>query len=126
MELRDYIEAGICEKGSVNSLAEYLGVHPNHISNAKAHQRGLPADACVKLCDLLGVELRSVIAASALATERKAEKRAFWLPFVQNPAGMRRIAGIALILTFVTNFVTPSPAEAAPALNTEVRQCILC
>lgn len=125
MDLHDYIEAGICAKGSVSALAEHLGINPNSVTDAKAHRRGLPADACVKLCDLLGVELRSVIAASALATERKAEKRAFWLPFVQNPAGMRRIAGIALILTFVTNFVTPSPTEAAPALNTEVRQFVL-
>ncbi len=113
MELRDYIEAGINKKTSVIELARYLGIHPNHVSNAKAHARGLPADACVKLSDLLGIELKAVLAASELATERKEEKRAFWLPFVTNTPDLTRIASYALILTIVTNLMTPTPAEAA-------------
>jgi len=117
MELRDYIEAGIIEKGSVTALADYLGVVPNNITNAKAHQRGLPAIACVKLSELLNVELKAVIAASELATERKEEKRAFWLPFVTNAQNFGKMASYALILGTVTNFVTSAPAEAAPLLG---------
>lgn len=117
MELRNYIEAGITEKGSVIALAEYLGVAPTSIADAKAHRRGLPAHSCVSLSELLHVELKTILAASELATERKEEKRAFWLPFVTNQE-MPRIAKLVLILALVTNFVTPAPAEATPRLET--------
>lgn len=113
MELRDYIMAGLNATGSVSQLSAYLGIAANSITDAKAHRRGLPNDACFKLAELLGADIRGVIAASELATERKEDKRAFWRPFVSG-TDMRRIAGYALILSIVTNFVTPSTAEAAP------------
>jgi plasmid maintenance system antidote protein VapI len=126
MELRDLIEAGINKKRTVTALADYLGIHPNHVSNAKAHQRGIPADACVKLSELLRVDLKTVIAASELVTERKEEKRAFWLPFVTNARDMTKAASIALILATVTNFVTTTPAEAAPVRDSSSsRVCIM-
>lgn len=112
MELRDYLNAGINRIGGAKQLADYLGILPQALSNAKAHQRGIPNDACFKLAELLGADIRGVIAASELATERKEEKRAFWRPFVSG-TDMRRIAGYALILSIVTNFVTPNTAEAA-------------
>lgn len=125
MELRDYIEKGLSIKGSREALGTFLGMQPNHITNAKAHQRGLPNDACVKLARLVGAEPLAVIAASELATEKKPERREFWVSFM-NPAKSARLAGIALLLAFVTNFVTPSPAEAAPALNSYAeRLCIM-
>ena len=116
MELRDYITAGLERKGSVSTLASYLGIAPTSIADAKAHRRGLPNDACFKLAELLGADVRGVIAASELATERKEEKRAFWRPFVSG-SDFARIAGYALILGIVTNFVTTYPAEAAPLLG---------
>ncbi|MBS1197476.1 MAG: hypothetical protein H6R18_1261 [Proteobacteria bacterium] len=125
MELRDCIESGIKRKTTVTALATYLGVNPNSISDAKAHRRGLPNDACVKLARLIGAEPLDVIAASELATEKKTEKREFWLSFV-NPAKTARVAGYALILTCVTSFVTPSPAEAAPLHNMTMEQFVLC
>lgn len=113
MELRDYLNAGINRLGGAKQLADYLGILPQALSNAKAHQRGIPNDACFKLAELLKADVRGVIAASELATEKKEDKRAFWRPFVSG-TDMRRIAGYALILSIVTNFVTPSTAEAAP------------
>lgn len=125
MDLHNYIEAGILRKGSVTALADYLGIAPNSVTDAKAHRRSLPADACVKLSKLLNVDLTTILAASELATERKEEKRAFWLPFVTNQE-MPRIAKLVLILALVTNFVTPTPAEAAPRLETTVHTlCIM-
>jgi plasmid maintenance system antidote protein VapI len=112
MQLHDYMEIGITKKGSVTALASYLGIAPNSVTDAKAHRRSLPADACVKLSDLLNVELKTIIAASELATERKEEKRAFWLPFVTNAKDLTRAASYALILGIVTNFVTTTEAEA--------------
>ena len=113
MELRDYIEAGLFKKKTVSELADYLGVAATSIADAKAHRRGLPAVACVKLSDLLNVELKTIIAASELVTERKEEKRAFWLPFVTNARDLGKAASYALILGIVTNFVTPNSAEAS-------------
>jgi len=126
MELRDYIEAGVKAKGSVTALADHLGIGPNNITGAKAHRRGLPADACMKLSKLLGVPFETVIAASELATERKEEKRAFWLPFVTNQKDLARLASYALILSIVTNFVTPTSAEASPLQGCRAeRVCIM-
>lgn len=125
MELRNYIEQGIKAKGSVLTLASYLGINPNSVSNAKAHSRGLPNDAAIKLARLIDVEPLAVIAASELATEKKPERREFWLNF-GNPAKAGRVAGIALICASVTNFMTPTPAEAAPAQERAVyRICIM-
>ena len=78
MELREYIEAGLAKINDRTALAMYLGVQPNNITNAKRHERGLPNDACVKLAKLVGADAIEVIAASELATEKKAEKREFW------------------------------------------------
>jgi plasmid maintenance system antidote protein VapI len=126
MQLRDLIEAGIERKGGVSQLADALGLARQHVTNAKAHQRGIPADACVKLSELLRVDLKTVIAASELVTERKEEKRAFWLPFVTNARDMTKAASIALILATVTNFVTTTPAEAAPVRDSgSIRVCIM-
>lgn len=125
MELHDYIEAGLAAKNGREALATFLGLEPNNITGAKAHRRGLPNDACVKLARLIGVEPLAVIAASELATEKKPERREFWLSF-GNPAKTARVAGIALIYAFVTNFVTPSPAEASVYKELTTRHFVLC
>ena len=121
MELRDYIELGIRLKGSVKQLADHLEIESNNLTGAKAHRRGLPAHACVKLSDLLKVDLKTIIAASELATERKEEKRAFWLPFVTNNPEMGRLAKLVVILGIVTNLMTPHPSEAAQNKDSAVR-----
>jgi plasmid maintenance system antidote protein VapI len=126
MELREIIEAGIRAKGSVNALADYLGIARQHVSNAKAHQRGLPNDACMKLAKLLEIPLETVIGASELATERKEDKRAFWLPFVTNAQISTQAERFAQNMKNVTNFVTETPAKAAPLLDSGAeRLCIM-
>jgi len=126
MELRDYIEAGLLKKSTVSELADYLVVAATSIADAKAHRRGLPAVACVKLSDLLNVDLKTIIAASELATERKEAKRAFWLPFVTNARDITKLASYVMILGIVTNFVTPSPAEASNSAISGPEQFVLC
>lgn len=114
MELRDYIESAARKQGGMKALADFLGLAQQHVSNAKSHQRGLPNDACAKLAKLLGVPEIEVIAASELATEKKPEKRAFWLPFVEHA----KAAAFVLTLASVTSFATPSPAEAGEYVMT--------
>lgn len=125
MTLRDYIDAGITAKNGREQLANYLGIAANTVTDAKAHRRGLPNDACIKLARLIEIDPLAIIAASELATEKKPERREFWLSF-GNPAKSARLAGTALFLAIVTNFVTPNSAEAAPIQGfTAQRLCIM-
>lgn len=113
MQLRDYIEQGAKKAGSLTELGKMLDMSQPTISGAKAHKRPLTAMAIVKLAKFLDTDLESLIAANELVTEKDEKKRAFWTPFVEHA----RAAGIVLALSIVTNFVTPSPAEAATLLN---------
>jgi hypothetical protein len=92
MKLRDYIETATEKAGNQKELAFYLGLPAQNLTNAKAHNRGLPNDDCIKIAQLLNIEPVEVIAASELATEKKPEKRAFWMNFT----GHAKAASIAL------------------------------
>lgn len=86
MELNYYITKGIDAKHGVIALAEYLGIDRTYLPRARAGKQGLPGYACVKLAQLIGEDERRVIAASELVTEKNPERRAVWLPFVQEIA----------------------------------------
>lgn len=111
MELRDLIEQSARIAGSQAALAKVIGVHPNDLSAAKAGKRSLPASACGKLADLLGIDRWTVIAASELVTEKNPEKRDYLAPFVRNlPRVAATWAGLAIAAT--TASVAPTTAEA--------------
>lgn len=124
MELKEFIVAGIQIAGTSRKLAAIIGIGANELTDAKAHRRGLTLEAAVKLADYLQADLRTVIAANALATEKKEEKRRFWSPFVEHA----RAASFALAITSacVTSFVSPTPAEAAPLQKEVPARFILC
>lgn len=84
MELLTYIKRGEEIAGSVNNLAKYLGISDTNLSNAKARQRAMRRDACVKLAQMINEPEINVIAASELVTEKHPERRKVWLRFVQN------------------------------------------
>ena len=114
MQLHEIIENGAKKANSVAELARIIGVTREAASAAKSHKRPLPTDAAVKLAQYLEIDPLAVIAANELATEKKEEKRAFWHPFVEHA----KAASIALTLSMVTTFVTPSPAEASQRVIT--------
>ena len=122
MELRDYIDQGAKKAGSLTNLGKILDMSQPRMSNAKAHRKPLPIDAVIKLADYLEIDLRALIAANELITEKKEEKRAFWTPFTE--LGRAAVFVLALMAGLVTNFVTPSPANAMPAL--ESRPDMIC
>lgn len=124
MELRDYIEMGTRKAGNLTALGKILDVSQPNMSHSKAQKKPLPIDAVVKLAEYLNCDLKGLIAANELVSEKKEEKRRFWSPFVENA----KAASFALALTIalVTNFVTPTPAEAAPILEVMARTlCIM-
>lgn len=111
MELRDYIAMGEEAAGGTAKLALQLGVVRNSVTNAKAHQRGLPLPACFKLADLIGVPRDTVAAASALATEKDEAIRAYLRPFAQN---LGRAAALVMTIAGIVSFsLTTENAKAA-------------
>jgi len=92
MDLKTYIESGLALKDDQTALAHALGINRDVLTHAKANRRGLPVFACVKLAQLIGEDERRVIAASELITEKDPERRAVWLPFVQDSAPPRAMA----------------------------------
>jgi len=122
MQLNELIEKGAEKAGSIAALGRQLDLSREAVAHARAHKRPLPIDAAVRLADYIGEDLRKVIAANELATEKKEEKRAFWSPFVQTA----KAASVALAITGVTFFVTPNEAQAAPLLNQDAKPiCIM-
>lgn len=105
MSLRNYIERAEAAAGSQKALGELIGQNPSNIRSAKAGTQGLPAYACVLIADLIGEDEILVIAASELATEKRANRRAIWEKKLEAVAA-------CLILGVVTSIVTPTPAKA--------------
>lgn len=122
MELRDYIEQAAIKAGSVSALARMLGLNQPDVSNAKAMKKRLPNKAVVEIADYIGADLKAVIAANELVTEKDEAKRAFWSPFVQHA----KAASYVIAFSLVTNFVTPSPAEASTYIEQGNMQFVLC
>ena len=83
MDLREFIELGIAKYGTATELAKVIGMNANALRDAKSGRQGLPVYACIKLAELIEVTPLEVIAASELVTEKREERRAVFLPFVQ-------------------------------------------
>lgn len=113
MELREIIELAEEKSGGRPQLAKALGIASNNITDAKGNRRGLPVGVCVMLADITGIEPMQVIAASELVTEKNEQRRASLLPYIRHAAA---ITG-AVVSAFVINVMTPTPAEAAPAMK---------
>lgn len=122
MLMKEFIEAGATKAGSLTALGKMLDISQPDMSNAKAMKKPLPAKAIVQLAEFIEADLRAVIAANELVTEKDEKKRAFWSPFVQHA----KAASFALVFSLVTNFVTPSPAEAAPIHYEARADFVLC
>lgn len=118
MELKELIERAEKTAGSQKELGLRIGQSPSAIRSAKAGIIGLPDYACVMLAKLIGEEPITVIAASALVTEKNEERRKVWHPFVARAA--------SVILASVILNLTPTPSQAAPVLKLSSEHCILC
>lgn len=84
MELRDYIKIGSKKAGSLTTLGKILDVSQPNMSHAKAMKKSLPIDAAMKLADYIGEDLRAVVAANELVTEKKKEKKNYWMQFIRS------------------------------------------
>lgn len=121
MKLCDYIEIGAKKAGSVAELGRYLGLTREATTQAKSHKRPLPADAVMKLADYIGEDLRKVIAANELVTEKKEEKIRYWNLVMQRASG-----AMAMVLLAVTLIVSPTPPEASNGKASIAEEFVLC
>lgn len=124
MELREMIENAAKIAGNQATLAKVIGLHPEVLTSAKAGKRGLPEVACGKLAEILKIDRWTVIAASALVTEKNPEKRAYLAPFVRElpRKAAAWVIGIVSAATIGTIAPTDSYAndtikESSPALQ---------
>ncbi|MDR3159966.1 MAG: helix-turn-helix transcriptional regulator [Zoogloeaceae bacterium] len=121
MELRDYIEEGTRKASSQKALAEYLNVYASNIRDVNRGMRGLPNDTCIKLARLINVDPLEVIAASELVTEKKPEKRAFWLPFVEHAKAACALLAVMTVISGTAQEARAAQAESGynnPCLHT--------
>ena len=114
MRLKNYIEIGAEKAGSLTSLGKLLDLSQPQISATKAGKRALPAMAVVKLADYIQEDVKNVIAANELITEKKEEKIRYWNSIMQKASG-----AMAMVLLAVTFIVTPTPSEAAQTLKND-------
>lgn len=117
MELREMIEAAAKLTEDQKHLAKVIGVAPNSLTDAKAGRRGLPVEACGKLGDILGIDKWTVVAASALVTEKNPEKRAYFAPFVLESARKAATWLIATVSAATIATLAPTESYANDTLN---------
>lgn len=110
MELREMIESAAKIAGNQATLAKVIGLQPEALTAAKAGKRGLPEVACGKLAEILGIDRWTVIAASALVTEKNPEKRAYLAPFVLELP--RKAAAWVLGLASAAMIATLAPTDS--------------
>lgn len=106
-------------KGFTNDteLAEFLGVKQNTISQYRHAKGFMSNEVCLKVA--AGLDMDSplpVIMAADMDRAEKTGQQSLWEVFLPRMAGV----SAALFLGIVTNFVTPSPAHAAPTLESGV------
>lgn len=118
-ELKGLIERAEVAAGSQKELGLILGINPSNIRNAKAGQCGIPSYACVIIAEMIGEKDITVIAASELATEKKADRRKVWEKKLEALAA-------TVMIAVVTTVATPSPAEARSYGVLAPERCILC
>ncbi|MDP2761685.1 MAG: hypothetical protein Q8O64_15080 [Sideroxyarcus sp.] len=119
--LTKIIEQAAEKLGSKAALAEHLDLSRTVISDVLAGKRGLPDIAQDKLEKLMNLEGGALRAASAIITETKPEKVAYWKKKLME---FEKLA--ACVLVGVIFVVTPTPSEATTMANSLNEHCILC
>ncbi len=117
MELRELIEQAAKFAGNQVALAKVIGVHPDVLTAAKAGRRGLPEVACGKLAEILGIDPWTVVAASALVTEKNPDKRAYLAPFVRDLPRKAAAWVIASVSAATLGAIAPGDANAYANVN---------
>ncbi|ARK90253.1 helix-turn-helix domain-containing protein [Burkholderia pseudomallei] len=115
MKSAKYLDAVVELHGLKNDrkLAEFLGIAQNTVSNYRTGKRIMDNETCLRVAEALNMENPlPVIMAADMDRAAKAGEHSMWERFLPKLAGMTLMAAL---FAGVTNFVTPTPGNAAAA-----------
>lgn len=94
------------------ALAKVLDIHKARVSAYYSGKEAPNEWACLKISEITGIPLETVIATVKAESEKDDERRAVWENYIKRLGGIAASALITLCVT-VTLLVTPTPSEAA-------------
>lgn len=130
MDLPELLDAAKRRKGSLKDIAADLGMHPNRLSDWRAGRLKPSASEIAYLAECAGLPVLETVA--DIESQLDSQHAGIW----KRALGNLRAAGVAATVTLglaiysttpneadaaVTNYVTPTPAQAAPALGNGVK-----
>ncbi|MFJ1258842.1 helix-turn-helix domain-containing protein [Cupriavidus sp. CuC1] len=122
MRSAKYLDAVIERHGLKNdkALAEYLGLVHSAVSHYRTGRRVMDNETCLRIAQALEMEnpLLVIMAADMDRAER-AGQHSLWEVFSRRMTNAAAPATLAALVAVVTNFMTPTPAQAAPTLDRE-------
>lgn len=129
MQLGKYFDQLRAKRGltSDNQVGELLGVAGNTVTQYRKGDRKMDNEACLRLAQLLELEnpLPVIMAADMDRAERHGQ-RSLWEVFSTRMVHSGLVAILVALLAGVTNFVTPTPAQAHSYAISRADQCLLC
>lgn len=129
MQLAKYFDQLRAQRAltSDTQVGELLGVKGNAVTQYRNGDRKMENEACLRLAQLLGMnDPMPIIMAADMDRAEKHGQRSLWEVFSPRMAHSGLVALLVAILAGVTNFVTPTPAEAAPLSHSEGRPiCVM-
>jgi len=117
MRVEKYLDEAIKRHGLKNdrALAEELGLVHSAISHYRTGRRSMDNEVCLRVAQLLDMDNpMPIIMAADMDRAERAGQRSLWEVFSPRMAHSGLVALLVSLGLGVTNFVTPSPAEAAP------------
>ncbi|MDH6642484.1 plasmid maintenance system antidote protein VapI [Ralstonia sp. GP73] len=115
MRIEKYLDAVIERHGLKNdtALAKLLEVRQNTVSQYRNGVRMMDNETCLRLAQLLEMENpMPIIMATDMDRAERAGQRSLWEVFSPRMAHSATAAILVLVAAGVTNFVTPSSAQA--------------
>ncbi|CAM2286221.1 HTH cro/C1-type domain-containing protein [Ralstonia mannitolilytica] len=122
MRVEKFLDDAIARHGLKNdtALAKLLGVRQNAVSQYRSGKRTMDNEMCLRVAQLLDMENPlPIIMAADLDRAERAGQRSLWEVFSPRMAHSGLITVLVALGLGVTNFVTPSPAEAAPLSHSQ-------
>ncbi|SPD67814.1 conserved protein of unknown function (plasmid) [Cupriavidus taiwanensis] len=102
-------------------VAQKMGWSHSVPSNWRRGRGFMTNQTAGQISEIIAVPVIEIIAAVEADREEITGQKSFWTDFFQRTARNAAPATLALLVATVTNFVTPSPAQAAPALDRDSR-----
>lgn len=129
MRIEKYLNAVIERHGLKNdtALAELLGVGQSAISHYRTGRRTADNEVCLRLAQLLDMDNPMlIIMAADMDRAERAGQHSLWEVFSTRMVHSGLVAILVALLAGVTNFVTPTPAQAHSYAISRADQCLLC